>query len=111
MNAIREYESGLARRLLAGLAERPRFRVWGTVKPDRWPGGADHGADGRGRTPRQTAEHLAEREIYSWAGDMYALELSERLGREANGAFLRLGLAESNTAEEVDRTLAALDEL
>ena len=112
MNAIREYESGLARRLLAGLAERPRFRVWGMSKPDQLAWRAPTVAlTTEDRTPQQTAEHLAEREIYSWAGDMYALELSERLGREANGGFLRLGLAHYNTAEEVDRTLAALDEL
>ncbi|HJT75943.1 MAG TPA: cysteine desulfurase-like protein, partial [Gemmataceae bacterium] len=29
MTAIREHEAGLAARLLRGLAERPRFRVWG----------------------------------------------------------------------------------
>ncbi len=112
MNTIREYESGLVRRLLAGLARRPRFRVWGMVKPEqlaqRTPTVALTAAD---RTPQQMAEHLAAREIYSWAGNMYAVELSERLGQEASGGFLRLGLAHYNTAEEVDRTLAALDEL
>ena len=112
MNAIREYESGLVRRLLVGLAERPRFRVWGVIKPDqlawRAPTVALTMAD---RTPQQLAEHLAAREIYAWAGNMYALELSEWLGREEHGGFLRLGLAHYNTAEEVDRTLAALDEL
>ena len=112
MNAIREYESGLVRRLLAGLAERPRFRVWGIVKPNqmawRAPTVALPAAD---RTPEQMAEHLAAREIYSWAGNMYALELSERLGQEASGGFLRLGLAHYNTHEEVDRTLTALDAL
>ena len=103
---------GWSRRLLAGLAERPRFRVWGITKPDqlaqRAPTVALTAAD---RTPQQMAEHLAVREIYSWAGNMYAVELSERLGQEERGGFLRLGLAHYNTAEEVDRTLAVLDEL
>jgi cysteine desulfurase family protein (TIGR01976 family) len=112
MHAIREYESGLARRLLTGLAERPRFHVWGVVKPDQIAWRAPTVAlTAEGRAPEQMAEHLAAHEIYSWAGNMYALELSERLGREERGGFLRLGLAHYNTAEEVDRTLAALDEL
>jgi cysteine desulfurase family protein (TIGR01976 family) len=112
MNAIREYEAGLVRRLLDGLAQRPRCRVWGITKPDqlRWraPTVALTAED---RTPQEMAEHLAAREIYAWAGNMYALELSERLGREARGGFLRLGLAHYNTADEVERTLAALGEL
>ena len=49
--------------------------------------------------------------IYSWNGNMYALELSERLGLEREGGFLRLGLVHYNTADDVERTLKALDEL
>src|SRR5262249_50795153 len=33
MEAIRGYEQELARRLLAGLAARPRFKVWGITDP------------------------------------------------------------------------------
>jgi selenocysteine lyase/cysteine desulfurase len=42
---------------------------------------------------------------------MYAYELSERLGLEQQGGFLRLGLVHYNTLEEVERTLQTLDEL
>jgi selenocysteine lyase/cysteine desulfurase len=41
---------------------------------------------------------------------MYALELTERLGLEDRGGLLRLGIVHYNTAEEIDRLLAALDE-
>ena len=57
------------------------------------------------------AEHLAERQIYAWNGNMYALELSALLGLEQRGGFLRLGLVHYNTADEVDAVLAALDQL
>ena len=112
MMAIQSYERTLADRLLDGLAERPPFKVWGikekanranrvpTVSitlPDR-PAGA-------------IAEHLAAREIYVWSGNMYALELTERLGLENKGGLLRIGLVHYNTPEEVDRLLTALDEL
>ncbi len=112
MTAIQEYERGLARRLLAGLAERPRFTVWGirdlnrlgervptVILTDRY------------LRPRHVAEHLAAREIYAWHGNNYAQEISERLGLEASGGFVRLGLVHINTEAEIDATLKALDEL
>ena len=117
MEAIRSYERELARQLLAGLAERPRFRVLG-MGPRR--GGGPEALGRRvptvaltaaDRTPEEMARHLARREIYAWNGNMYALELTERLGLEGRGGFLRLGIVHYHTAEEVDRTLQALDEL
>jgi cysteine desulfurase family protein (TIGR01976 family) len=111
LEAIRAYERELARRLLAGLAERPRFRVLGLTRPEALDGRVPTVALTADRTPEEMARHLAEREIYAWNGNMYALELSERLGLEGGGGFLRLGLVHYNTAEEVDRTLRALDEL
>jgi selenocysteine lyase/cysteine desulfurase len=63
------------------------------------------------RTADEVAAHLASREIYAWSGNFYAMELTEWLGVELRGGFVRLGLVHYNTPEEVDRTLAALDEL
>ena len=57
------------------------------------------------------AAHLAAREIYAWDGNMYALELTERLGLEGRGGVLRLGLVHYNTSAEIDQLLRALDEL
>jgi cysteine desulfurase family protein (TIGR01976 family) len=111
MDNIRAHEAGLVRRLLEGLANRRRFRVWGISRSAdlarRVPTVALTAAD---RTPAELAEHLAAREIYAWNGNMYALELVERLGLQTSGGVLRLGLVHYNTAEEVDRVLAALDE-
>ena len=110
MSAIREYEQTLARRLLDGLASRPRFRVHG-LGVDRLDERVPTIAiTDRCLTPRQIAEHLAGYEIYVWSGNNYALELSTRLGREPDG-FVRLGLVHYNTAVEVDALLEALDRL
>jgi len=112
MQAIQHYETTLAHRLLAGLAERPRFKVWGISDPAQLHRRAPTiSITARDRTPQQIAEHLAAREIYVWNGNLYALGLSERLGLEEQGGFLRLGLVHYNTADEVDRLLGALDEL
>ena len=63
------------------------------------------------QTPDDMARNLARRQIYAWNGNMYALHLTEKLGLEERGGFLRLGIVHYNTAEEVDRLIAALDEL
>jgi selenocysteine lyase/cysteine desulfurase len=62
-------------------------------------------------TPLQLAEQLSRHEIFVWNGNLYALSLSERLGLEERGGFLRIGLVHYNTAEEVKRLLRILDSL
>jgi selenocysteine lyase/cysteine desulfurase len=57
-------------------------------------------------SPVAVAEHLAERGIFVWHGDYYAVEVMRRLGLE-DGA-VRVGIVHYNTAEEVDRLLAEL---
>lgn len=110
--ALRDYEARLTRQLLDGLAARARFQVWGIKDPqrlkERVPTVAITAHD---RTAAEVAEHLAARHIYVWNGNMYALALTERLGLEQRGGFVRLGLVHYNTAEEVERVLRALDEL
>ena len=112
MAVIQAYERELAGRLLAGLAERRRFKVWGITDParlgQRVPTVSITAAD---RSPADIAHHLAERSCYVWNGNMYGLELSERLGLEETGGLLRIGLVHYNTAAEVDRLLRRLDEL
>jgi cysteine desulfurase family protein (TIGR01976 family) len=112
MHAIRDYERGLAESLIAGLLEIPGLTFYGIREPERF--------DQRtptvsirieGHTPRELAELLGERGIFTWDGNYYALNLSERLGVEESGGMLRIGLAHYNTAEEVDRLLAALGKI
>jgi selenocysteine lyase/cysteine desulfurase len=55
------------------------------------------------------AAYLGDRGIAAWHGNYYALEVMRRLGLP-DGA-VRVGIVHYNTAEEVDRLLAALHEL
>jgi selenocysteine lyase/cysteine desulfurase len=64
-----------------------------------------------GHTPLELATKLGERGFFTWDGNYYALNLSERLDVEKDGGFLRIGLAHYNTAEEVQRFLSALREI
>ncbi len=110
--AIEDYERKLAEHLLDGLRSRPRFRVWGINQRERLGERVPTvSITSTERTPLQIAEHLAKREIYTWNGNMYALELTERLGLEDQGGILRLGLVHYNTLEEIDTLLRALDDV
>jgi cysteine desulfurase family protein (TIGR01976 family) len=113
---IHQYERGLMERLIAGLKEIPRLKIYGITDParfdERCPTLAvrvtDQTAD---ETPLALANKLGERGFFTWDGNYYALNLTERLDVEKSGGFLRIGLVHYNTAEEVDRFLAALREM
>ena len=111
-DAIREYEKGLSVRLIEGLLKIPGLTFFGIREPERF----DHRTPTvairmDGHTPRQLAEYLGERGIFTWDGNYYALNLTERLGVESTGGMLRIGLAHYNTIEEVNRLLATLGQL
>jgi len=108
-DALRSYERRLLAQLVPALLEIPGLTFYGITEPGRFdqrvPTVAVRIA---GRSPRELAAYLGERGIFTWDGNYYALNLSERLGVEPSGGMLRIGLVHYNTAEEVDRLLAAL---
>ena len=111
-DVIRPYERGLAERLVAGLLAIPGLTFYGISEPARFAQRVPTvGIRMAGHSPRQLAGYLGERGIFTWDGNYYALNLSERLGLETTGGMLRIGLAHYNTAEEVGRLLAALHDL
>ena len=108
-NAIQPHERELSLRMLRGLAEIPGVRLYGISDPacvaERCPTFAIRIA---GQHPRDLAAKLGEHGIFTWDGNYYALNLTERLGVEQDGGFLRIGFVHYNTEEEVDRVLGAL---
>jgi cysteine desulfurase family protein (TIGR01976 family) len=111
-DAIRTYEQQLFEQLVPALLEIPGLTFYGIKERERFhqrvPTVAVCMA---GRLPREMATYLGERGIFTWDGNYYALNLSERLGVETKGGMLRIGLVHYNTADEVHRLLAALQEL
>jgi cysteine desulfurase family protein (TIGR01976 family) len=111
-DVIRPYERSLLERLISGLLALPGLTLYGIKDPARFgqrvPTVAIRMA---GHSPRELATYLGERGIFTWDGNYYALNLSERLGVEPSGGMLRIGLVHYNTSEEVDRLLAALRQL
>ncbi len=64
-----------------------------------------------GHTPERAAVELAARDLAVWHGNYYALETMRALGLDEDAGAIRAGIVHYNTAEEVDRLLAALGEL
>jgi len=109
---IREYEMSLARKLIAGLVEIPGLTFYGISDPARFQQRVPTVGVRLARAkPAEIAAYLGERGIFTWDGNYYAINLTERLGVERDGGLLRIGLVHYNTAEEVERLLAALREL
>jgi len=109
MRAIRAYEMDLYRRLAVGLDAIPGLRVHGITARDRFDERTPTAAlTIDGVAPRDAAVALGRDAIATWDGDFYATGLIERLGLADAGGVLRIGLTHYNTADEVDRLLAAL---
>ena len=110
--AIQAYERELCQRLVSGLLEIRGLKFYGISDPTRFaercPTVAVRFA---GPTPLELATKLGDRGFFTWDGNYFALNLSERLDVEKDGGFLRIGLVHYNTLEEVERLLAALNEI
>jgi cysteine desulfurase family protein (TIGR01976 family) len=107
--AIRVHERNLSKRMLRGLAEISGLRLYGISDLARIDSRCPTFAMRiKGYSPLELASKLDERGTFSWDGNYYALNLTERLDVERDGGFLRIGFVHYNTAEEVDRVLNEL---
>ena len=106
------YERTLVTRLIEGLLAIPDLRFFGITDPSRFAERCSTVSFRLAKgTPTDAATFLGERGIFTWDGNFYALNLTERLGIEKLGGVLRVGLVHYNTADEVDRLLGTLRQL
>ncbi|MGD2026708.1 MAG: cysteine desulfurase-like protein [Anaerolineales bacterium] len=112
MAAVSTYEATLSRALLARLHAVPGVQIYGQDAAEdvsrRVPTVA---INLKGKHPQQVAEELAKRSIYVWSGNYYALAVTERLGVEDSGGMVRIGAAQYNTMDEIERLGTALEEI
>lgn len=106
---IAQHERDLMERLIRGMMSIPKLKLYGISDPRRF----DHRCPTlairvEGFTPLELAAKLGELGFFTWDGNYYAVNLTERLNVEKDGGFLRIGLAHYNTEEEVSRLLTAL---
>jgi cysteine desulfurase family protein (TIGR01976 family) len=103
-DAITQHERELGERFVGGLPSGIRLHGLPTMN-GRVP---TFCFDVPGLSPQEAAERLAERDIAVWWGNYYALETMKRLGLDTEQGAVRAGIVHYNTAEELDRLLAAL---
>ncbi len=107
--AIVPYEASLSERFLEGIRGIAPVRLYGIADPgrvgERTPTFAIRVGE---QHPAETAKTLAERGIFVWDGNYYALEIMERLGLQDSGGAVRIGFCHYNTPAEVDRVLEEL---
>src|SRR5437763_5370567 len=105
------YERTLLTKLLDGLSAIRGVKVYGITDPKRFGERCSTISLRIGQHhPTEIAKFLGDRGLFTWDGNFYAINLSERLGVEPKGGVLRIGLVHYNTAEEVDRLLSSLSQ-
>lgn len=110
--AIHPHERGLMEKLISGLLSIRGLKLYGISDPRRFDQRcATSVVRIDGHSPLELATKLGERGFFTWDGNYYALNLTEQLGVEQSGGFLRIGLVHYNTMEEVEGLLAALREI
>jgi cysteine desulfurase family protein (TIGR01976 family) len=111
-DAIQKHERGLIEKLISGLLTIKGLKLYGISDPKRFDQRCPTVAVRiKNHTPLELATQLGNRGFFTWDGNYYALNLTERLDVEKDGGFLRIGMAHYNTAEEVDQLLTALHEI
>jgi selenocysteine lyase/cysteine desulfurase len=108
--AMKVYEDRLTKRLIDGLLSMPGIRVLGITDPanfSRRVSTVSFVADGV--QAAEIASSLAGQGIQVWNGHNYALEIYRKLDLLEVGG-VRIGPVHYNTVEEVDRTLAQLEQ-
>ena len=110
-DAIRVHESELVQPLLDFLTDRDGVRIWGITDTSRLNERVPTVSITHERhSPRESCEALAQRGLWTWAGNHYAVPFTEVADLEPHGT-LRVGLLHYNTSQEVARLIEALDEL
>ncbi len=112
MRTIQSYESNLTRTLIETLSAVPGIKIWGITDEedlDRRVPTVSFTLDGH--HPRTIATELGKSGIYVWDGNYYALAVTERLGLEAHGGMVRVGLVHYNTLEEIAALGVALNDI
>lgn len=109
MMAIDKYEEGLASQLREKLGAIDGVKVYGPK--DGAQRTSTVSFDIAGKNSNDIARFMADRAIFVWDGDYYAIQtITNVLGLESQGGLVRIGLAPYTIQEEIDRVIEAVKE-
>jgi cysteine desulfurase family protein (TIGR01976 family) len=107
MRTVEEHETRLADRFRAALREEvPGVTLYAAPEGVRKTPTVAFRLEGH--APLEVCQHAADHGYFIAAGDFYASTLSQKLGLDGSGGFVRAGLAPYNTEDEVDGFVRAL---
>ena len=109
MLAIDAYEDTMVGRIRKELDEIENLKLY--MSPEGTPRTTTVSFTIDGVNSAEVGKFLAEKGLFVWNGDFYALEIVHnvlKLGEQ--GGLVRIGLAPYNTIQEVERLLAAIKE-
>lgn len=110
MSAIRSYEYELSRVFMDILGSIPGLRLYGPAERKHLDGRVPTFSFTLQGIPSETlAQRLGAQGIYTWDGNFYAVNVTQRLGLDRpGGGLLRAGAVHYNTPEEIQRLGEAL---
>lgn len=107
MLAIDKYEESLASQLRCELGKMPGLHILGPKDGAERTSTVSFTVDGV--NPNDIAIFFAERGLFVWDGDFYAIEtINNVLKLEDKGGVLRIGLAPYTIQSEIDRVIQAM---
>ncbi|MDD2216124.1 MAG: cysteine desulfurase-like protein [Eubacteriales bacterium] len=109
MLAIDTYEEPLAKKLRKELSNIEGITIYGP--PEGYERTSTVSFTIAGKNSNDVAKFLAERGIYVWDGDFYAIEITNHvLKLGSQGGLVRVGLAPYNTIDDIERTIKAVSD-
>lgn len=107
--AIDAFEEPLAQKLRKELSAIPGVKVYSA--PEGVPKTSTVSFTAEGINSHDIAVFLADRGIFVWDGDFYAIHIVNHvLGLSGQGGLVRIGLAPYNTPAEIDRIIESVRE-
>lgn len=109
MMAIDTYEESIVGKMRTELSKIEGLKLYSA--PEDWSKTPTVSFTMDGINSAEIGKFLADKGIFIWNGDFYALEIVHNvLGLGKQGGLARVGLAPYNTAQEVDRLIDAIKE-
>ena len=107
MLSLDEYEEVLANKLRTELRKIEKVKIFEAVEGN--PRTTTVSIQIENKNSAEVAQHLAEKGIFVWDGNFYAVDLVDNvLGLKDGGGLVRIGFAPYNTEEEVNRLIAEI---
>jgi cysteine desulfurase family protein (TIGR01976 family) len=108
MQVAHEHQQALTEQFLAGVSGIDGVTLYG---PDHTSRTSTFALRVSHQHPDDTARRFADRGMFVWSGDYYALAVMEALGLQNSGGAVRVGFCHYNTRDEVDDVLETLREI